>query len=146
MIDNHKRREHAGGSQPRGMVGSQPHGVCGFDYSALDGPPPEDVRSVEEFTEALGELLRWLIHYAPVWEDGRNKPHGVYVRVMTLLYMVAPESIGVESQKELAKRLGVSRAWVNEIVQDFVGRFGYAALHLRLASKTHARRAKARKR
>lgn len=89
---------------------------------------------MDQFSDALAEILQWLVHY------GRHQPHGVYVRVMALLYMLQPDSIGVESQKELAEKLGVSRSWVNEVVQDFVKRYGYTALHLKLAHQPRERK------
>ena len=135
------RREHAGGAPHSERCFGMQTPVIGFDYDAIDGPPPEEMRSMDQFSDALAEILQWLIHY------GRHQPHGVYVRVMALLYMLQPDSIGVNSQKELAEKLGVSRSWVNEVVQDFVKRYGYTALHLKLAHqpRDHRCRAQARK-
>ena len=134
------RREHAGGVPDTERCYGVHTPVVDFDYEAIDGPTPQDMRTVEQFGDALAEICQWLVHY------GRHRPHGVYVRVMALLYLLAPESIGIESQKELAKRLGVSRSWVNEVVQDFVKRYGYTALHLKLANQPRELAQKSRKR
>jgi len=123
------RREHAGGAPDSERSFGAQHPVVGFDYDAVDGPPPEDMRSVAEFADALTELLQWIVH------NGNHTPHGVYVRVMVLLFLIAPHSIGITTQKHLAQRLGVSRSWVNEVVQDFVRRYNFTAIHLKLANQ-----------
>lgn len=128
------RREHAGGVPDSERSYGATHPVAPFDYDAVDGPPPEQMRSIEQFTDAMTELLQWIVH------NGNHTPHGVYVRVMVLLFLIAPHSIGITTQKHLASRLGVSRSWVNEVVQDFVRRYGFTALHLNLAHQPRSKR------
>lgn len=134
------RREHAGGAPDSERSFGAHHPVEQFDYDAVDGPPPEQMRSIEQFTEAMTELLQWIVH------NGNHTPHGVYVRVMVLLFLIAPHSIGITTQKHLASRLGVSRSWVNEVVQDFVQRYGFTALHLNLAYQPGEKRPKRKER
>ena len=127
------RREHAGGVPDSERSFGEIHPLVPFDFDAIE-PPKPDTRTVAEFSEALGRILQW-ISPSPPWEDGRRGPRAVYLRVMVLAFMLQPESLGVTNQKELAKKLGVSRSWLNEVVQSFVVEYGFTATHLKLAQQ-----------
>ena len=116
------------------------HPVVDFDYDGIDGKPPADLRSIEQFTEAMTNLLQWIIC------NGSRKatPHGIYVRVMVLLFLISPHSIGITTQKDLAARIGCSRSWINEVVRDFVERYGFIAQHLKLTYHPRQKRPKRR--
>ena len=121
-----ERREHAGGTPNNEQSFGEWHPLVPFDYDAVEKPDKEEsVYTIDEVSEALGEIVRWILN------DGRFQQRGVYNRAITLAFLIQPTFIGITSQVELAKRLGLSEAQTSEIVRSFIDRFGFMAQHLR---------------
>ena len=137
-IQDEDRREHAGGVPPAEKSFGVAHPIVEFDFDSLDEQEKES-RTIEEFSDALVEITEWLScttnnrDKCPKLDPRRQ--HGIAVRVMALNYILRPHQIGVTSQTQLAKRLGISRSWLNEIVSGFVDRFGFQAVHMHLHRK-----------
>lgn len=135
----HGHREHAGGNPRVAIEGDHVTGVEEFDYSKIDqdlgntdrGNPlngfDEEVSSgsMELFVVALGKICSWMVN------KGECKPHGVYVRSYVLAWMLKPEMFDSCSQAQLAKRIGVTRAYLGKMITSFRDEFHFINRHLR---------------
>ena len=128
------RREHAGGSPEASHIGGEWHPLVPVDYDAVEqhGHTP-DCYTVEQVSEALSEVIRWLIN------DGKFQRRGIYHRAITLAFILQPTFVGITTQTELAKRLGLSEAQTSAFVKSFTDRFGFMAQHLRTHGKAEPR-------
>ena len=132
---SNRRREHAGGVPEVVKSYGAHHPLVDFDFDAIEQRDPE-TRSIQEFSDALVEITEWLT----CTKGRKNKcprltarrQHGIAVRVMALNYILRPHAMGVVTQKDLAQRVGVSRAWLCEVVAQFVERFGFEAQHMHI--------------
>ncbi len=132
-----ERREHAGGTPRAEQSFGQWHPLVPFDYDAVEPPPKDEtVYSIDQVSEALSEIVRWMLN------DGRFQQRGVCNRAIALAFLIQPNFIGVTSQVELAKRLGLSEAQTSEIVRSFIERFGFMAAHLRSRCREKCRQEK----
>ncbi|MBH62324.1 MAG: hypothetical protein CL569_07735 [Alphaproteobacteria bacterium] len=132
-----ERREHAGGTPEAEQSFGEWHPLVPFDYNAVEETPKdESLYTIDEVAEALGEIVRWLVN------DGRCQQRGVHHRAVALAFLIQPTFIGITSQVELAKRLGLSEAQTSEIVRSFVERFGFMAGHLRNRCRKACKEAK----
>jgi len=92
--------------------------------------------TIDQVAEALSEITRWLIN------DGRFQQRGVYNRAVMLAFLIHPTFVGITSQVELAKKLGLSEAQVSELVRTFMERFDFMAAHLRTRCREQCRKEK----
>ena len=95
------------------------HPLVEFDYNEVDRSTPEPCLPISEYADALGKISRWLIN------DGSFQKPGVAVRAVALNYFLQPKYMGCETQKQLAKRLGISEERVGRVVNDFEKRFKF---------------------
>jgi len=101
------------------MNNGQWHPLIDFDYDQIDRSHPEPCLPISEYAEALSKVSRWLVN------DGAFQKHGVAVRAVALNYFLQPDYMGCETQKQLAKRLGVSEQRIGAVVNDFQKRFKF---------------------
>ena len=124
------RREHAGGSPGASHISGEWHPLVPFDYNAVESQTDTpDCYTVDQVSEALSEIVRWLIN------DGKFQRRGIYHRAVTLAFILQPTFIGISTQTELAKRLGLSEAQTSAFVKSFTDRFGFMAQHLRTVGR-----------
>ena len=131
------RREHQGGAPEAEQSFGQWHPLVPFDYDAVEKPEPNAKEyTIDQVAEALSEITRWLIN------DGRFQQRGVYNRAVMLAFLIHPTFVGITSQVELAKKLGLSEAQVSELVRTFMERFDFMAAHLRTRCREQCRKEK----
>ena len=125
------RREHAGGTPEASHIAGEWHPLIPFDYDAVESKTnTPDCYTVDQVSEALSEIVRWLIN------DGKFQRRGIYHRAVTLAFILQPTFVGISTQAELAKRLGLSEAQTSAFVKSFTDRFGFMAQHLRQVGRT----------
>ena len=131
------RREHAGGTPKAEQSFGEWHPLVPFDYDAVEPPPKnETVYTIDQVAEALSEIVQWMLN------DGRFQQRGVVNRAIALAFLIQPNFIGITSQVELAKKLGLSEAQVSELVKTFIERFGFMAAHLRTRCRERIKKEK----
>ena len=77
-------------------------------------PPAESELVI--LADGLGRLLDWMCH--------TGKPTIVGKRTLVVAYLLRPDMVACSSEAELARGLGVSRADVSKLVNDFRATFG----------------------
>jgi hypothetical protein len=103
-----------------------PHPLTDFDFDAVEPQPDEpvvvDMRegTVDRLVIALGAVLDWVT-------PSRAQPQTVLVRACVLALFIRPDALGCTNQRQLAKKLGVSRWVINRQVIEFREKFNWIA-------------------
>jgi len=113
-----------------------PHPHVEFDLDAIEAKPSEPIvvdmaeATVDRLVVALDAMLDWLVPH-------RAKPQTVMIRACVLALYVRPDALGCKNQRELARKLGVSRWVVNRQVIEFRDKFNWIAprMHGAIARK-----------
>ena len=122
-----------------------PHPHVEFDLDAIEAKPSEPIvvdmgeATVDRLVVALDAMLDWLVPH-------RAKPQTVMIRACVLALYVRPDALGCKNQRELARKLGVSRWVVNRQVIEFRDRFNWIAprMHGAIARKRMKKKRNAR--
>jgi hypothetical protein len=118
------------------FVFGAPHPHVDFDFDAVEAKPAEPIvldmgeETIDSLIIALDAVLDWLVPH-------RAKPQTVMIRACVLALYVRPDALGCKSQRELARRLGVSMWTVNRQAVEFRDKFDWIAprMHGAIARK-----------
>lgn len=108
------------------FVYGAPHPLVDFDFDEVEPPADEPVvvdmreETVDRLVIALGAVLDWLV-------PSRAKAQTVMVRACVLALFIRPDALGCTNQRQLAKKLGVSRWVINRQVIEFREKFNWIA-------------------
>ena len=113
-----------------------PHPHVEFDIGAIEAKPDEPIvldmgeQTIDRLIVALDAVLDWLVPH-------RAKPQTVMIRACVLALYVRPDALGCKNQRELSRKLGVSRWVINRQVIDFRNKFNWVAprMHGAIARK-----------
>ncbi|MFN7140844.1 MAG: hypothetical protein ACK4UN_16030 [Limisphaerales bacterium] len=116
-----------------------------FDLARVDaallgrGREPDPTDEYQIAGEILGDIVQWLADSKDIQSAG--------LRAFALVLATRPQALGVRSGAELAERLGVSRAAINQRVSELRdltgGRFKTGLMKSNGARKIYSGRAKA---
>jgi hypothetical protein len=118
------------------FIAGAPHPHVDFDFEAIEAEPDEPIvldmgeETVDRLIIALDAVLDWLVPH-------RAKPQTVMIRACVLALFVRPDALGCKNQRELARKLGVSRWVINRQVIEFRDQFNWIAprMHGAIARK-----------
>ena len=110
---------HGGLHRDATFESGQWHPLVEFNNGSPIDKINEPCLPMSDYADALSRLSRWLVN------DGKFQKHGVAVRAVALNYFLNPESVDCTSQKDLAKRLGVTEQRVATVVSDFERKFKF---------------------
>ena len=121
------------------------HPLTEFDFGEVDEPESTPVvvdmheETVDRLVIALGAILDWIT-------PSRAQPQTVLVRACVLALFIRPDALGCTNQRQLAKKLGVSRWVINRQVIEFREKFNWIAprMHGPVARKRMKKKRNAR--
>ncbi len=118
------------------FVFGAPHPLVEFDYDNIEQPESKPIilemheDTVDRLVIALDAILDWVT-------PPRAQPKTVMIRACVLSLFTRPNALGCNNQRELARKLNVSRWVINRQVVEFRNKFNWVAprMHGAIARK-----------
>jgi len=127
-------KEHAGGGLEYEWHGGLAHPIV--EPEVFGENPPEKLYTMDQMSEALSEVVRWIVH------DGSFQQRGIFNRAVVFCYMLDAPGVNEKTQAALAQRLKLSRSQTNALIRDFSTHFEFQSTKQRKMNKKKKKPAK----